>query len=69
MIKMENSLVVGFWGKTKRFVRECLRVLKVTRKPDMVEFKGIVKISALGIAIIGVIGFAIFMTFTLIRTG
>ncbi len=60
-------MVTGIISKAKRFIRECVRVLKVTRKPDMVEFKGIVKISALGIAIIGAIGFAIFMTFTLIR--
>jgi protein transport protein SEC61 subunit gamma-like protein len=64
---MEQNMVTGIISKTKRFIRECVRVLKVTRKPDMVEFKGIVKISALGIAIIGAIGFAIFMTYTLIR--
>ncbi|MFH1510121.1 MAG: protein translocase SEC61 complex subunit gamma [Candidatus Woesearchaeota archaeon] len=42
---------------------ECLRVLKVTKKPTGFEFKTIVKVSGLGILIIGFIGFVI----TLIR--
>jgi len=33
--------------------------LKITKKPDAVEFKTIVKISGLGIIVIGLIGFAI----------
>jgi len=45
--------------KIKRFIKECIRVLKVTKKPDIYEFKTIVKISGLGIAIIGIIGFII----------
>ena len=36
---------------------ECRRVLRVTKKPTMVEFKTIVKVSALGMSIIGIIGF------------
>ena len=50
----------------KRFVRECIRVLKVTRKPDKLEFKTIVKASALGMAIIGGTGFIIHMINALI---
>ncbi len=45
----------------KHFLRECLRVLKLTKKPDAVEFKTIVKASGLGITIIGLIGFLITM--------
>ena len=47
--------------KLKRFGLECIRVLKVTKKPSGMEFKAIVKVSALGIAIIGLIGFVIQM--------
>lgn len=36
---------------------ECRRVLRVTKKPTMYEFKTIVKVSGLGMAIIGIIGF------------
>lgn len=49
----------GFVAKMKRFWIECKRVLRVTKKPDKQEFKLIVKISGVGMAIIGVIGFLI----------
>jgi len=46
-------------SKFKHFVKECVRVVKVTKKPDADEFKTIVKISALGMAVIGLIGFIV----------
>ncbi|MFA6089673.1 MAG: protein translocase SEC61 complex subunit gamma [Candidatus Woesearchaeota archaeon] len=49
------------------FVRECGRVLKVTKKPTMKDYKTIVKISALGIAIIGLLGFFIHIIKILIQ--
>jgi len=45
------------WEKLKRFTHECIRVLKITRKPDAMEFKTIVKAAGLGMAVIGLIGF------------
>ena len=53
--------------KLKRFLKECGRVLKVTKKPTKEEFKTIVKISGLGIAVIGVIGFILHMAYYLVR--
>jgi len=47
--------------KLKSFGKECLRVLKVTKKPNKEEFKTIVKVSGLGILIIGMLGFIIQM--------
>lgn len=41
------------------YLRECKRVLKITKKPDREELKMIVKISGLGIIIIGMVGFII----------
>ncbi len=55
----EQVVQTGRWWRFKRFVKECFRVLKVTKKPDKAEFATVVKVSALGIAIIGLIGFAI----------
>lgn len=49
------------WTRLKSFTFECIRVLKVTRKPDKEEFKTIVKISGLGMLLIGLIGFLIAM--------
>ncbi len=50
--------------RLKSYVIECSRVLRVTKKPTNEEFKAIVKISALGMAIIGLIGFIIQMLYT-----
>jgi len=52
--------------RIKRFIRECRRVLKVTKKPSKMEFKTIVKVSGLGILIIGFIGFIVHMINALI---
>jgi len=51
----------SYWIRFKSFIGECSRVLKVTRKPDSLEFKTIVKVSGLGMAIIGIIGFVVTM--------
>ena len=44
---------------TSDFIKQSKRVLKVARKPDREEFFDFSKVTALGIAIIGVIGFVI----------
>jgi protein transport protein SEC61 subunit gamma and related proteins len=44
-------------GRLKEFIAECKRVLQITKKPDKIEFKAIVKASGLGILVIGLIGF------------
>jgi len=49
----------GWKQKLKHFITECKRVLKVTKKPSNDEFKNIVKVTGIGILIIGLIGFAI----------
>lgn len=43
----------------KSFIQGCLRVFRLTKKPTNTEFKIIVKVSGLGLAVIGVIGFII----------
>ena len=48
------------WVRFKAFCKESRRVLTVTKKPTSEEFKVIVKISGLGILLIGLIGFLIF---------
>lgn len=59
MTKQDN---INSWKhKIKSFIEECVRVAKVTKKPDAVEFKTIVKVSGLGILIIGLVGFIVQM--------
>jgi len=53
--------------KLKGFVLECRRVLRVTKKPTNDEFKIIVKISGIGMIVIGLIGFFIYIIGDLIR--
>jgi len=60
-IKMEEEYKPGIKQKIKNFIKESIRVLKVTKKPTKEEFKTIVKVSGLGIIIIGAIGFVIQM--------
>ena len=58
MTKMDLN---SYWARLKGFIGESIRVLKVTRKPDKTEFKTIVKVSGVGMILIGLIGFVITM--------
>ncbi|MEM1535131.1 MAG: protein translocase SEC61 complex subunit gamma [Candidatus Pacearchaeota archaeon] len=46
-------------GKIKDFFVQCIRVWNLTRKPEKEEIKVISKVSAIGLLIIGIIGFVI----------
>lgn len=46
--------------KLKTFILECKRVYLITKKPTNEEFKAIVKVTSIGLVIIGAIGFVIF---------
>ncbi len=58
---MEEEYKPGLVAKFKDFVNECVRVLKVTKKPTKDEFKTIVKVSGLGMILIGAVGFILQM--------
>ena len=53
-------------AKIDKFIKDSKRVLKVARKPDKEEYFELAKISALGVAVIGVIGFVIVLIGSLI---
>ena len=53
-------------SKLKNFIQECIRVFQVTKKPGKEELKVVVKVSAIGILIIGAIGFIIHIIWTLL---
>ena len=50
---------MGLMTKTKSFFLKCRRVWYVLKKPSKKEFEQVTKISAVGIAILGLIGFLI----------
>lgn len=46
-------------NKTKSFFLQCKRVWHALRKPTKEEFQTVAKISAIGIAVLGLVGFLI----------
>ena len=58
---MEEQPKPSIKQKLGRFYEECVRVLTLTKKPNKAEYVTIVKVSGLGIALIGLIGFIITM--------
>ena len=55
-------------ASTNDFLKQCKRVLRVARKPDREEYFQFSKVTALGIAIIGVIVNFIGFIFVLVAT-
>ncbi|MCA9477916.1 MAG: protein translocase SEC61 complex subunit gamma [Nanoarchaeota archaeon] len=53
--------------RLKSFYAECVRVFRITKKPTKEEYKAIVKVSGLGILLIGFIGFIIHVIDQLIK--
>lgn len=49
------------YERLSRFWEECKRVLRVTKKPDKQEYLMITKVAAIGILIIGGLGFILRM--------
>jgi protein transport protein SEC61 subunit gamma and related proteins len=58
---MEEQNTASWKYRIKHFFAECVRVFKITKKPTGTEFKTIVKVSGLGILLIGMIGFVVQM--------
>jgi protein transport protein SEC61 subunit gamma-like protein len=54
------------WFSTQ--YQKYLRVWRILRKPTMDEFKSVAKVSAIGLLVIGAIGFIVNVLFTLIFT-
>ena len=58
---MEDQGEVQQIGRFRRFVRESIRVLHVTRKPTLQEYKNLLKVTSIGVLILGLMGFIIFL--------
>jgi protein transport protein SEC61 subunit gamma-like protein len=59
---MENQFII----KTKSFFTQCVRVWHLLRKPTLEEFKAVSKISAIGLGLIGLLGFLITLIMTFV---
>ncbi|MBU0929677.1 MAG: protein translocase SEC61 complex subunit gamma [Nanoarchaeota archaeon] len=53
--------------KFKSFILECRRVFLVTKKPSKQEFTSIAKVTGIGMLLIGLIGFIIFMLWQVVK--
>ena len=53
----------------REFWQQAVRVLKLAKKPDMNEFKRMVKIVGLGFIILGIIGYVFQLIAYLLRLG
>lgn len=58
---MEQVHKPSLTQRFKTFITECRRVWQVTKKPNKDELKVIVKVTGIGILIIGFMGFVINM--------
>lgn len=52
--------------KVKKALKEYWRVLRITSKPDWEEFQMSSKVTGIGVVLVGLIGFLIYMTAQLI---
>ena len=52
--------------KIKSFAQQCFRVWHLLRKPSKTEFRTTAKVSAIGLGIIGAIGFLISLAMTIL---
>ncbi len=63
--KFEGSGSMSYEGIIPK-INEYIRVLKFARKPTREEFYAISKVAAVGIVIIGIIGFVIYLLLTVL---
>jgi len=59
---MASELVIKF----KSFTQQCVRVWHLLRKPSIEEWKTVSKVSAIGLGLIGLLGFLITVIMTYI---
>jgi len=57
---------LNVFEKLGNFFASARRVLTVSKKPSMQEFKVMAQVTALGIILIGVIGFIVYLIFALL---
>jgi protein transport protein SEC61 subunit gamma-like protein len=65
--KAEKPKKPGIFGRLKNTFANYKRVVDIARKPEREEFISSAKITGTGIALIGAIGFIIFLLYFLIR--
>jgi protein transport protein SEC61 subunit gamma-like protein len=65
----KKGILSGVGGILSKFISDSRRIFIVSKKPTMEEYRRMALIVALGIALIGVIGFIMTLTFSLTGIG
>ena len=65
--KVEKPKKPGIFSRLKNTLKNYKRVIDIARKPEKEEFFSSAKITGSGIALIGAVGFLIFLLYFLIR--
>ncbi len=60
-VEEPSSRFGGIGGMLDNFIKQSERVLNVTHKPDRFEFKKIALSTAIGMGVVGIIGYVIAM--------
>ena len=60
---------ISYVTRFKSFVSQCNRVWHLLKKPNRQEFTTIAKVSAIGLGLIGIIGFLISLGMKLLNLG
>jgi protein transport protein SEC61 subunit gamma-like protein len=64
--KIHGEKKPGIGSKMKDRLVNYRRVIEVAKKPDKAEFMSSAKVTAIGIALLGVVGFVIFLIFAVV---
>lgn len=62
----EETKKPGIGSKIKEKIQQYRRTVEISVKPDKEEFVSSSKITALGIALVGIMGFVIYIIYTII---
>jgi len=60
---------MSIFGKIGKAITETRRILRLTRKPKRSEFEETTKITGLGIILLGLMGYIVFIVSQLLREG
>lgn len=64
---MDNTEKISAGTRLKSFGQQCVRVWHLLKKPDKKEFQTIAKVSAIGLGLVGVLGFVIAIVMKFIK--
>lgn len=59
-------MLSGLKTKLVSFFGQCKRIMTIATKPTKIEYTGLAKVVAAGVAILGVVGFFLYLIFNLV---